>query len=48
MSALRRIGVELEALQFEVGAVRRLHAETSSELAALLPAILDLAFKGEL
>jgi hypothetical protein len=31
-----------------VGALRRQHAETAAELDALLPAILDRAFKGEL
>ena len=29
-------------------ALKRLQAETAAELAALLPAILDRAFKGEL
>jgi hypothetical protein len=29
-------------------ALQRLQAETAAELAALLPAILDRAFKGEL
>ena len=37
-----------EALFAEVDALRRLQAETGAELAALLPAILDRAFKGEL
>ena len=32
----------------EVDALKRLQAETAAELAALLPAILDKAFKGEL
>lgn len=39
---------ELDALQAEVDALKRLRAETSAELDALLPAILDRAFKGEL
>jgi type I restriction enzyme S subunit len=43
-----RIVSELEALQAEVDALRRLQAETGAELDALLPAILDKAFKGEL
>lgn len=43
-----RIVAELDALQAEVDALKRLQAETSSELDALLPAILDRAFKGEL
>ena len=44
----RRIVAELDALQAEVDALKRLQAETSAELDALLPAILDRAFKGEL
>jgi type I restriction enzyme S subunit len=44
----RRIVVELDALQAEVDALKRLQAETAAELNALLPAILDRAFKGEL
>jgi hypothetical protein len=37
-----------EALQAEVDALKRLHAETTAELDALIPAILGRAFKGEL
>lgn len=44
----RRIVAELDALQAEVDALKRLQAETATELGALLPAILDKAFKGEL
>jgi type I restriction enzyme S subunit len=44
----RRIVAELDALQAEVDALKRLQAETAAELGALLPAILDKAFKGEL
>lgn len=44
----RRIVAELDALQAEVDALKRLQAETGAELDALLPAILDRAFKGEL
>ncbi len=44
----RRIVAELGALQAKVNAVKRLQAGTSAELDALLPAILDSAFKGEL
>ncbi len=40
-------GGELDALQAEVDALKRLQAETAAELAALLPAILDKAFKGQ-
>jgi hypothetical protein len=38
---------ELLRLLF-AGALKRLQAETAAELDALLPAILDKAFKGEL
>ena len=44
----RRTVSELDALQAEVDALKRLQAETAIELDALLPAILDRAFKGEL
>jgi type I restriction enzyme S subunit len=44
----RRIVSELDALQAEVDALKGLQAETTAELDALLPAILDRAFKGEL
>jgi type I restriction enzyme S subunit len=44
----RRIVAELDALQAEVDALKRLQAETAAELDALLPSILDKAFKGEL
>lgn len=43
-----RIVSELDALQAEVDALKSLQAETGAELDALLPAILDRAFKGEL
>ena len=43
-----RIVAELDALQAEVDALKRLQAESAAELDALLPAILDRAFKGEL
>ena len=39
---------KLDALPAEVDALKRLQAETATDLAALLPAILDKAFKGEL
>lgn len=38
----------LAEVQAEVDCVKRLQAETAAELEALLPAILDRAFKGEL
>ena len=44
----RRIVAELDALQFQVDALKRLQSETAAELDALLPSILDKAFKGEL
>jgi type I restriction enzyme, S subunit len=44
----RRIVSEFDALQDEVSAMKSLQAETAAELDALLPAILDRAFKGEL
>jgi type I restriction enzyme, S subunit len=44
----RRIVAELDTLQAQVDALKKLHAETTAELDALLPSILDRAFKGEL
>ena len=44
----RRIVTELDALQAEVDALKCLPAETAAELDALLPAIHDKAFTGEL
>jgi type I restriction enzyme S subunit len=44
----RRIVSELDALQAEVNALKRLQTETTTELDALLPSILDRAFNGEL
>jgi type I restriction enzyme S subunit len=42
-------GQEVGELVFgELSALKRLQAETAAELDALLPAILDKAFKGEL
>ena len=38
----------LRKVMAEVDALKRLQAETAAELDALLPAILDRAFKGEL
>ena len=35
-------------LQAEVDALKRLHAKTAAEVDALLPALLDRAFNGEL
>ena len=39
---------KLDALQAKLAALKRLPAETAAELGALLPAILNRAFKGEL
>jgi type I restriction enzyme S subunit len=46
-SKQRRIVAGLDALQAEVDALKRLQAKTAAELDALLPALLDRAFKGE-
>jgi restriction endonuclease S subunit len=48
LSEQRRIVAELDALQAEVDALKRLQGETASEFDALLPAILDHAFQGKL
>jgi len=44
----RRIVAELDLHQTESNELKRLQAETAAELAALLPALLDRAFHGEL
>jgi type I restriction enzyme, S subunit len=44
----RRIVAELDALQAQVNKLKTLQTETEAELDALLPSILDRAFKGEL
>jgi type I restriction enzyme S subunit len=44
----RRIVGELDALQKQLDALKHLQAETAAELNAMLPAVLDKAFKGEL
>lgn len=44
----RQIVAYLDALQTKVDMLKRLEAETADELDALLPSILDKAFKGEL
>jgi type I restriction enzyme S subunit len=44
----RRIVSKLDALRLEVDALQRLQAETATEIDALLPSVLDRAFKGEL
>jgi len=44
----KRIVAELHKIQSEIDQIKQLHAETAAELDALLPALLDRAFKGEL
>jgi type I restriction enzyme S subunit len=44
----RRIVVALGALQQRIDAAKRLQSETALELNAMLPAILDKAFRGDL
>jgi len=48
LSKQRHIVSFLDDLQAKVDALRRIQSETSAELDALLPSILDKAFKGEL
>jgi type I restriction enzyme S subunit len=48
LSEQRRIVSELDILQAKVDELNRLQEETATELDALLPAVLDRAFKGEL
>jgi type I restriction enzyme, S subunit len=48
LSEQRLIVAELNALQAEVDMLKHMQAETADELAALLPAILDRAFKREI
>ncbi len=43
-----RIVTELDALQMQADSLKHLQAETAAELDALLPSMLDRAFKGEL
>jgi len=44
----RATQMTLRKVRAEVDALKRLQAETAAELDALLPAILDGTFKGEL
>jgi len=44
----RGIVADLDALQAQVDALKKLQSKTAAELDALLPSILDKAFKGEL
>jgi len=41
-------GVVMDGLRAKVDALRRLQTETAAELDAMLPSILDRAFKGKL
>jgi type I restriction enzyme S subunit len=44
----RRIVAHLDGLQAKMDVLKKLQSETAAELAALLPSVLDKAFKGEL
>jgi len=44
----RRIVADLDKLQTKVGSLKALQTETDVELGALMPSILDKAFRGEL
>ncbi|OGW82277.1 MAG: hypothetical protein A3G33_11230 [Omnitrophica bacterium RIFCSPLOWO2_12_FULL_44_17] len=48
LSEQRQIVEKLDGLQAKVDGLKRLQSETASELDALLPSIIDKAFKGEL
>jgi type I restriction enzyme, S subunit len=48
LSEQRRIVAYLDGLQAKVNALRELQYESGKELSALMPSILDKAFKGEL
>lgn len=48
LSEQRHIVAYLDDLQAKVDALKRLQAETQTELNAMLPSVLDKAFKGEL
>lgn len=48
LSEQRRIVVYLDGLQAKVDALKKLQTDTAAELDAILPSILDKAFKGEL
>ncbi len=44
----RRIVTYLDNLQAKVDALKQIQSDTAAELDALLPSVLDKAFKGEL
>ena len=43
----RRVVAELAALQSQIDALQKLHIQTAAEIDALLPSILDKAFRGQ-
>jgi len=48
ISEQRRIVAYLDGMQSKLDALKRHQAETAAELDALLPAVLERAFRGEL
>ena len=44
----RRIVAYLDSVQAQLASLRELQSATGEELSALLPSVLDRAFKGEL
>jgi type I restriction enzyme S subunit len=48
LSNQRRIVAYLDGLQVKLDALKRLQDETAKELEAMLPSVLDRAFRGEL
>jgi type I restriction enzyme, S subunit len=48
LSEQRRTVAELDALQMQVNALKKLQSETAAELDAVLPSVLDKAFRGDL
>lgn len=48
MKIIQDIVVYLDSVQARLVAVRELQSATGEELSALLPSVLDRAFKGEL
>jgi len=48
MGCKRRLVAYLDGLQAQVSALREAQVETGKELSALMPSVLDRAFKGEL
>jgi hypothetical protein len=47
-NALLKITVYLKSVQARLASLRELQSATEEELSALLPSVLDKAFKGEL